>query len=126
MEISTATYGPVAVLRPSVRIDLTHSEPFQVQLLAAVEQHAPAAASVVVDFAGVDYISSVGLRALMVAAKKSKAQSGKLAVADLQGVVKEIFEISRFSFVLKIFPTVREAIAWMSDEGATAWDAAQK
>jgi anti-anti-sigma factor len=79
----------------------------------------------VVDMAGVAYISSVGLRALMMAAKQTKVSGGKLAVAALQPVVKEIFEISRFNFVVKSFATPREAIVWMSPADAAAWDAAQ-
>ena len=49
----------------------------------------------------------------------------QLAVAALQPVVKEIFEISRFNFVVKSFATAREAIAWMSPDDAAAWDAAR-
>ena len=122
MEISDKVCGPVTVLCPSGRIDAAHSEAFQGHLVAAV---AKPGAQVVVDMTRVSYISSVGLRALMVAAKQTKAQGGKLAVAGLQPVVQEIFEISRFNFVVKIFATVREGIAWMSDAAAAAWDASQ-
>ncbi len=122
MEIREKVCGSVTVLCPSGRIDAAHSEAFQTRLAAAVGR---AAAQVVVDMAGVAYISSVGLRALMVAAKQTKASGGKLAVAALQPVVKEIFEISRFNFVVKIFATPREAIVWMSPDDAAAWDAAQ-
>lgn len=121
MDIREKACGAVTVLFPSGRIDAAHSEVFHSRLAAAV---ARTAAQVVVDMSGVAYISSVGLRALMMAAKQTKASGGKLAVAALQPVVKEIFEISRFNFVVKIFATPREAIAWMSAEAAAAWDAA--
>lgn len=123
MEIREKVCGSVTVLCPSGRIDAAHSEAFQVRLVAAVGR---SAAHVVVDMSQVSYISSVGLRALMVAAKQTKATGGKLAVAGLQPIVQEIFEISRFSFVVKIFASVREGIAWMSSDAAAAWDAAQK
>lgn len=122
MEIREKACGSVTILCPSGRIDAAHSEAFQTRLVAAVGR---SAAQVVVDMADISYISSVGLRALMVAAKQTKATGGKLAVAGLQPVVLEIFEISRFNFVVKIFATVREAIAWMSPDAAAAWDAAQ-
>ena len=64
-----------------------------------------------VDLSGVEYISSSGLRALMMAAKQSKASSGRLAVAALNPVVKEIFAISRFSYVVTVFETLAEALA---------------
>ncbi len=121
MEIREKVCGAVTVLCPSGRIDAAHSEAFQTRLAAATGR---TGAQVVVDMSGVAYISSVGLRALMVAAKQTKANGGKLAVAALQPVVQEIFEISRFNFVVKSFATPREAIAWMSPESAAAWDAA--
>ena len=42
------------------------------------------------DLSGVDYISSVGLRVLMLAAKQAKKQGGTVVVANLQTVVREI------------------------------------
>ena len=71
----------------------------------------PAGASVLVDFSAVEYISSAGLRALMMGSKQSKATNGRLAVAALAPVVKEIFEISRFSLVVQVFDTTADALA---------------
>ncbi len=77
-----------------------------------------------VDLSGVEYISSVGLRVLMLASKQAKAQGGALAVCGLQPVVREIFEISRFNLVLPVFPTpaggARRALA----EALAAFEAA--
>ena len=67
-----------------------------------------------IDFSGVEYISSAGLRALMVASKQSKANSGRLAVAGATPMVKEIFAISRFSLVVQVFDTIAEAITALS------------
>ena len=47
------------------------------------------------DFADVEYISSAGLRVLMIAAKQMRARDAKIAVAALQPMVAEIFAISR-------------------------------
>jgi anti-anti-sigma regulatory factor len=60
----------------------------------------------------------------MLASKQAKAQGGSLAVADLQPVVREIFDISRFNLVLQVFPTLREALAKLSPPALTAFDAA--
>lgn len=74
------------------------------------------------DFAGVDYISSAGLRVLMLAAKQAKAQGGFLALAAVQPLVQEILEISKFTLVLRILPSVREAVAAASSGALTALD----
>ena len=73
-----------------------------------------------VDFAGVDYISSAGLRILMLAAKQAKAQRGFLAVAAVQPLVQEILEISKFTLVIRTLPSVREAVAAASAAGLAA------
>jgi anti-anti-sigma factor len=72
----------------------------------------------------VEYISSVGLRVLMLASKQVKAQGGSLAVCGLGPVVREIFEISRFTLVLDVFSALREALARLSEPALAAFDAA--
>jgi anti-sigma B factor antagonist len=108
VEINEQQQGEIVVLSPVGRIDNDTSPEFQTKLLGSVGKNG---AAVLVDLAGVEYISSAGLRALMMAAKQAKATAGKLAVADLKPVVKEIFTISRFSFVVQVFETAADAIA---------------
>jgi len=78
----------------------------------------------ILDFSGVDYISSVGLRVLMVAAKQIREQGGAIVVAALQPVVREIFEISRFNLVFQCFGSVRDAIVKVSPGDLGAYDSA--
>ncbi len=108
LEISEQRQGDVVVLGPTGRINNDTSAEFQSRLLGSVGS---GGATVLVDLSGVEYISSAGLRALMMAAKQSKASSGRLAVAALNPVVKEIFAISRFSYVVTVFETLAEALA---------------
>ncbi|MGM9998945.1 MAG: STAS domain-containing protein [Candidatus Bruticola sp.] len=53
------------------------------------------------DFSGVDYISSAGLRVLLMA-KKKLGPSVEVAVVNANEVVKEIFDISGFSKILQV------------------------
>jgi anti-sigma B factor antagonist len=108
VEISENRQGKVVVLSPVGRIDNDTSAAFQIKLLGFVGS---AGAAVLVDFSRVEYISSAGLRALMMASRQSKAAGSRLAVAGLGAVVKEVFEISRFSHVVQVFETPAEAIA---------------
>jgi anti-anti-sigma factor len=107
VEIGERRDGDILILSPAGRIDNDTSPAFQTRLLAAL---APSAA-VLVDFSSVQYISSAGLRALMMGSKQAKASKGRLAVAALGPVVKEIFEISRFSMVVEVFGTTADALA---------------
>ena len=57
--------------------------------------------SLTFDFGGVDYISSAGLRVLLMA-KKSLGAGVEVAVVNANEVVKEIFDISGFSKILQV------------------------
>lgn len=111
MEISEQREGDIIVLSPVGRVDNDTSPEFQTKLLACVGS---TATTVLIDFSGVEYISSAGLRALMMASKQSKATNGRLAAASLTPMVKEIFTISRFSLVVQVFETTAQAIAALS------------
>ena len=115
MELSERTFGDVVVLAPAGRIDLSNGDEFSNRLTAVLSRHTATPPEVVLDLSGLEYIASIGLRALMVAAKQVKASEGKIAVASLQPTVSEIFDISRFKFVVPVFGTVREAIDSMSE-----------
>jgi Anti-anti-sigma regulatory factor (antagonist of anti-sigma factor) len=67
--------------------------------------------AVILDLAAVDYISSVGLRALMLVARQIKEQGRRIAVAALQPSVAEVFKISRFNLVYQVFQGVDDALA---------------
>ena len=65
---------------------------------------------VVLDLGGLDYISSAGLRGILGVDKKIKAQGGKLALCNLKGMVKEVFQISGFAVMFSIFDTAEAAL----------------
>ena len=121
MELNNARYADVIVSAPQGRLDQESAEPYQQALVALIkaEAGAPAAA---IDLSGIEYISSVGLRALMVAAKTCKHAEGKLVVAALQPVVLEVFQISKFDKIIPIFDSLRDALASFSDDAAQALD----
>jgi anti-sigma B factor antagonist/stage II sporulation protein AA (anti-sigma F factor antagonist) len=94
------------ILQPAGRLDLSNADGFKQELLEAV---AAATAAVVLDLSRIEYVSSAGLRSLLIASKAATPRGVKLAVAALQPVVKEIFTISRFHLVVPCFETVRDA-----------------
>ncbi len=55
-----------------------------------------------IDLHGLEYISSAGLRSLLVAAKQLKARQGEIVFSGLQGSVKDVFRISGFNTIFKI------------------------
>ena len=121
MELAPARFADAIVLRPVGRIDHETAAGFREALIAHLGSCAPGAGHVVLDLGAVDYVASVGLRALVVAAREARAKGTSLAVAALQPIVKEIFEITRFGHVLDVFASVAEALRAVSAEALEAY-----
>jgi anti-anti-sigma factor len=111
MQLIDRQIGNALVLAASGRIDHSSAEDFKTALQPYLERCKAGADVIVLDLSGVEYISSVGLRVLMLAAKQARSQGGAISVAALQPVVKEIFEISKFNLVIPCYPGVRDALA---------------
>jgi anti-anti-sigma factor len=124
MDLMPRRFSETVVLSPHGRIDHVTAEGFKSALLGQLDACAPGRDPVVLDLGGVEYIASVGLRALMLAARQAKAQGSTLVVADLQPLVREVFEISRFTLLFSVFPSVRDALAALSPDALVAFDAA--
>ena len=69
----------------------------------------------VVDFAKLDYISSAGLRVLLTTAKQLKPKGGLTVFANLQGNVREVFEMTGFCTILGLYDSVDAALAALGD-----------
>jgi anti-anti-sigma factor len=114
-------FGDASLMAIEGRVDQQTAASFQEALLVAIGE---ADAGVVLDLAAVEYISSVGLRALMIGAKESKANGKEIVVCGLQPMVQEVFQISRFDKVIKTFDTTHAALAAISEQAADAYGGA--
>ncbi len=65
----------------------------------------------VLDLGDLDYISSAGLRTILAVTKRLKEKQGRLILASLKSMVREVFEISGFSSIIPIFKSVDAAIS---------------
>lgn len=123
MLIATHHYADTIVAAPAGRVDHRSAAELEAALAPLLAQAGERKGALVLDFAGVDYISSVGLRVLMIAAKQMRAAGARLSVAALQSVVAEIFTISRFDKVLVVCATLDDALAQSSDAAVAAYRA---
>ncbi len=62
-----------------------------------------------------EYISSIGLRVLMVAAKRLKSVKGEIVVCAARESIKQVFEISGFVRIFRMLETREEAIKELSE-----------
>ena len=64
--------------------------------------------TLILDMAGVDFISSAGIGAVTKAKVTLKRQGGDLAMINVQPQVKKVFEIMRLGPVLNVFESTQE------------------
>ena len=79
MNLPTREQAGVLIVSVSGRIDHITSEEFTKSLDPLLDQCTQGHPSILLDFSGVDYISSAGLRVLMMASRRAKAQKGGAA-----------------------------------------------
>lgn len=106
MQIEQSTEREIPVLAPNGRLDTDTAPAFETALLETLTE----ANRIIVDLAGVDYISSAGLRVVLMGAKRARNTEGGLVLCGLAPSIRDIFAVSGF---LKILTTAesREAAA---------------
>lgn len=120
MKLSQKGVGSAMLAMASGRIDLSNADDFTAALSAALGE---SKAALILDLSKVDYISSAGLRSLVITLKASKTDNKGFGVAALQPMLAEIFTIARLSQVIPIFQTTREAVAKLAPDGLAEFDA---
>jgi len=126
VEFSVRQFADVVVAAPTGRIDHVTASALEQGLLPLVAGSPGNNTGLIVDMEGVEYISSMGLRVLMVAAKQARAGRIRMVVASMPPVVAEIFSISRFDAVLDVYPSLRGALEALSPAALAEFDATRR
>jgi anti-anti-sigma factor len=108
MQIAHERDGEVVVVRMSGRLDSSAAPSAEEQLAAALTGEPPRLA---LDMSELAYISSAGLRVLLVVAKKVQQREGKLALGGLATNVREVFAVSGLDTIFAIESDAAAAIA---------------
>ncbi len=108
MEIAREQDGEVAIVRLTGRFDSSAAPSAETGFNAALGAGVPRLA---VDMTGLEYISSAGLRVLLVMAKKIQQAGGKVALFGLVPNVREVFSVSGFDTIFSIQPDAATAVA---------------
>jgi anti-anti-sigma factor len=102
--------GEVAVVSAGGRLDFSAAAGFQA-LLEPLSAKGSDASALVVDCAGLEYVSSAGLRVFLLAAKNAQRTGRYFAVCALQPAVREVFELSGFNRVIALHPDRAAALS---------------
>jgi anti-anti-sigma factor len=108
MNIQQSVLDGITLIVPAGRIDTTTSGAVEETLREAVDH---GARDLVVDFAGVDYISSAGLRVFLVLAKRMRDLKGRLVLCGMPEPVRQVFYLAGFLPLFKVEPSRDIALA---------------
>jgi stage II sporulation protein AA (anti-sigma F factor antagonist) len=109
MQCSFVTDGDILVACPSGRIDTNTYNDFKAVLHAELDK--TKAKHLVIDLAGLEYMSSAGFRELFLAGRRMGRDGGTLSVCNFQPQVKELFEIAQFMTAYGVHETREAAVA---------------
>ena len=93
MRIETVKEENRIILKVEGRIDTNTSKEFQSELLLAFQKQN----EVVADLKAVDYVSSAGLRAMLIAYKTAESKRGSFVLRNVQSTVRDVLNMSGFS-----------------------------
>jgi anti-anti-sigma factor len=108
MEFAQEQAGDVVIVKLSGRLDSStapSAEESFTRVLATGPRH------LAIDLSNLEYISSAGLRILLVVARKLQQAKGKVVLFGLRDNVREVFQISGFDRIFTIQPNMAAAVA---------------
>ncbi len=108
MELVEKHTGTVTILEISGRLDSTSSKELEEKVMAVVSGGVK---HLLMDFGGVDYINSSGLRVLLMAFQQLRKNGGKLHLCAIKDYMREVFDISGYTEIFPLFSEQPEALA---------------
>lgn len=102
------TEGGCSVFKVEGKIDAVVSKALENELLSRLDD---TGSVLIVDFASCAYMSSAGLRAILIAAKAAQQDKKKLVICGMNSVLGNIFKVSGFDRILTIEPDLAAARA---------------
>ncbi len=107
MNITRDNVKGLVVLRCVGRLDATTSIQMEQEINSLLDSEI---CKVMIDFCGIDYMSSAGMRVLLSMTKRLRNKGGKLSIFAIHEEVREIISMAGFEKVLAIYATEEEAI----------------
>jgi anti-anti-sigma factor len=107
MECTSRKMDKAVVIQVTGRMDAVTAPDFDAACGAWIDQ---GETRLVVDLTALEYISSAGLRSFLVVGKRLKGCGGTLALSGLDGMVREVFDLSGFAALFPVHPCPETAL----------------
>jgi anti-anti-sigma factor len=107
MQLTDRQEKDATIVTVQGRIDGVTAPEFENYLLDLVSQ---GRRTFIINFSSLEYISSAGLRSILATAKRLKTEQGIIYFTGLKGTVEEVFKISGFYSIFKVFDSNESAL----------------
>ena len=107
MKIHATKEGNAIVVSLKGRLDAVASPEFEASLSDWISKGEH---NFLLNLTDLDYISSAGLRSILATSKKLKETQGKIFLTGLHGAVEEVFKISGFLSIFRVFASAEAAL----------------
>ena len=107
MEISKEKRNGITCLKIEGSLDASNSSVAEKSIRDAIETEGP---KLILNFSELQYISSAGLRVVLVVGKDIKAKNGKIVLSSMNESVKNDFQISGFTSRFDIQDNVEDSL----------------
>ncbi len=108
MDIQHSNRDGITVMAPAGRIDTTTSGALEEAVRRAVDG---GVRDLIVDLAGVEYISSAGLRVFLLLVKRMRDLKGRLVLCGMTEPVRQVFRLAGFMPLFRVEPSQDAALA---------------
>ena len=108
MDIKTERNDGTLIARAEGRIDGVNARDFEEAMKAAISSDD---STVVIDLEGLSYISSAGLRVILLIAKTLRKRNAELVLCSLSDPIREVFEISGFDKIIPVHGSREQALS---------------
>ena len=113
LKIQTKTNKNAIIVEIEGDVDLYSSPQVRKKILDIINKKTPA---LLINLEGVTYMDSSGVATLVEGLQRMKEYNGKLCIYNLQGAVRDVFELSRLDKVFTIFENESEALKVCNDK----------
>lgn len=107
MQVTKETVNDHLLLLVNGRLDTTQSDAFEKDMMQVLEGNQK---RIIMDCAGLNYISSSGLRIFLTMQKRMMDSGGQFKLCSLQPPIQEVFDMSGFSLIFSIYPDRETAL----------------
>jgi anti-anti-sigma factor len=112
MEINKEQVGDAYVVSPAGRLDGIYSTAFAKEVGELIAGANP---KVLIDFAEIDFVTSAGIRAVLLLMKKARASGAAFALCGVSEQVREVLDATGLESIIPIHPGRAEGLAALNE-----------